>query len=212
MRPLPAARVLTDLRAPRAASREAPPADGESGAQAAPIGGLHDKTAMQQRIEAAQAKGVAEGRAAACAEYEAKLEELRVQHATQLSLERCTWASREADRLADQLTAAMAEMKTRIADTVAELLAPVLNASIRRQAVGELAQTIETVLARETGLGLEIRGPEDLLALLRERLSAVNLALSFVPTNDPEVRVIAGQTVLETHCRAWAARIEEAIT
>ena len=50
---------------------------------------------------------------------------------------------------------------------------------------------------------LEIFGPEDLLQLIREKLRDRNVAALFSPGDDVDVRVVAGQTILETSLGVW---------
>ena len=54
-------------------------------------------------------------------------------------------------------------------------------------------------------------GPEDLLQALREQLSGKACAATYLPSGEPDVRITAGQTILETRLGAWAAKIQEAL-
>ncbi len=138
-------------------------------------------------------------------------DEQRAYFEKQLGVERVTWASREAEALAAKIAVGLQEMETYIADTTAMLLKPFLTEAIRQRAVSDLVQTIGEVVFKNEGVALEIAGPEDLLQLLREKLSSRNMALLFTPSEGPEVRVVAGQTILETQLAAWLSRVEEAL-
>jgi hypothetical protein len=210
MRHQPASRYIADL-GPKKETPPAPRPDAPSGPEALQLFSVHDKNNPQQRLAAARQEGVEEGKAAGKAEFEARLKEQRAQFDQQLSLERVTWATREADRLAEQITAGLQEVEARIADAAAELLKPFLATAVHRRAIGELHKAIETILSKDEGITLEISGPSDLLQLLRERLSGKNMTLLFHPGEGPEVRIVAGQTTLETQLGAWAAKVEEAL-
>jgi hypothetical protein len=171
---------------------------------------VHGKNDPEQRVTAAYAKGLEEGRAEAQAQWSRKLDEQRAFHEKQLSVERLTWANREADKLAQQLETAVGRLKTEIADTAAELLRPFLIAAAHQRAMEGLVAALEQLLAKDEGVALEIAGPEDLLHLLRQRLSGKNMAVVFTPAEGPEVRATAGQTVLETQLGLWIAKVEEA--
>ena len=209
MRHQPASRYIAELGPKKEAP--APRPDAPSGPEALQLFSVHDKSNPQQRIAAARQEGVEEGKAAGKAEFEARLKEQRAQFDQQLSLERLTWASREADRIAEQIAAGLQDVETRIADAAAELLKPFLAAAVHQRAIGELHKAIGTILAKDEGITLEISGPDDLLQLLRERLSGKNMTLLFHPGEGPEVRIVAGQTTLETQLGAWAAKVEEAL-
>lgn len=168
------------------------------------------KSDPEQRVTDAHAKGLEEGRAAVEAAWSEKLEEQRLFHEKQLSVERLTWASREAEKLEQQLTAGLARLQTQIADTVADLLKPFLIGAARRDAIDALARTLETMLSE--GATVEISGSEDLLRVLREKLSGKNVAIVFTPADSPEVRATAGQTILETQLGMWIAKVEEAFS
>lgn len=213
MRSLPAAKFIADLSPNKKASPLAP--SHEERQQGAPeelhLFSVQDKNAPQNRAAAAHTQGFAAGQAAAEADWRVKLEELREFYEKQQSVERLTWANREADALAAQLTSGLEKLETSIADMVAELLKPFLLKAVHSRAMSDLLEVIDTALLKEEGVALEISGPEDLLQLLREKLSGKNIALLFTPGEGPEIRITAGQTALETQIRAWTARIEEAL-
>jgi hypothetical protein len=212
MRPAPAAKFIADL-GPKKAKPAAAPArkEREDGPEELQLFTVQDKNAPQNRTAAAYAQGYAAGKADVEAEWSAKLAELRAFHEKQLSVERLTWAGREADTLARQLDEGLHKLETSIADTVAELLKPFLLKSVSERAITDLLQAIETILIKDQGVALEISGPEDLLQLLREKLSGKNIALLFTPSEALEVRIGAGQTALETQIQAWVAKIEESL-
>lgn len=212
MRHVPAAKFIADLGPKKESPRPAAPREErQGGPEALQLFSVQDKNAPQNRAAAAHAEGFAAGQAAAEAEWRAKLDELREFHEKQLSVERLTWVSREADALTEQLADGLRQLETSIADTVAELLKPFLLDAVHSRAISDLLQAINTVLNKDEGVTLEIAGPEDLLRMLREKLSGKNIAILFTPGDGPEIRITVGQTALETQIRAWTARIEETL-
>jgi hypothetical protein len=157
--------------------------------------------------EDAYERGVAAGHAAALADIETRLEEERTYYAQQLSLERFAWAHKEADRLKEQIAAGLEEVKTDLAEVTARILKPFLTEFAYRQAVEELLEALETLIGKHQGITLEISGPEDLLQLIREKLAGSNVAVLFSPGNEMDVRVVAGQTILETNLGMWMDRL-----
>jgi hypothetical protein len=214
-RQFPASRFLADVGPKKAGTPEREPEPAarteRSGPEPLQLFAVADRNSPQHRMIAAHARGFAEGMKAAEEEWGARLEEQRAFHDQQLALERVTWASREADKLAEQLTSGLQTLETTIGDAVAEVLKPFLVAAVQRRAVHDLMQAIEVVLQKDEGIALEIAGPEDLLHLLREKLSGKNIALLFAPGEGPEVRIVAGQTVMESQLRNWVAKIEESL-
>lgn len=212
MRHVPAARFIADIGPKKENGPPVvPKGERNDGPEALQLYSVQDKNAPQNRTAAAHAEGFAAGQAAAEAEWQARLDELREFHEKQLSVERLTWASREADVLAQQLADGLGKLETSIADTAAELLKPFLLGAVHARAVNDLLHAIDTVLAKDEGITLEIAGPEDLLRLLREKLSGKNIAILFTPGDGPEIRITAGQTALETQIGVWISRIEETL-
>lgn len=168
-----------------------------------------------QSLEAARASGFASGEAAAKAILETRLAEQRETHARELAAARQAWAGGEAQRLAEALASGLRDLEARIADAAAHALAPVLRAAVARQAVDALGAELGLLLGRDGGVNLDISGPEDLIEALRAHLAdgAAGKALSvtYRPGGGPDIRIAAGETILETRLGAWAAKIEEAL-
>lgn len=154
-------------------------------------------------------RGVTAGKAAAFAEIETKLEAERAYHTQQLELERYTWANREADKLAEQVGAGLHEIETNIASVAARILKPFLAENAHRRAIAELLEALETLIGQNQGMTLEIFGPADLLQLIREKLRDRNVAALFTPGEEVDVRVVAGQTILETSLNAWMDQLRK---
>ena len=101
------------------------------------------------------------------------------------------------------------EISTHLGDLTARILRPFLADAAYRQAIAELFVALEAMIGKEEGITLEIFGPEDLLQPLRDKLSSKNIAAVFTPTETVDVRVIAGQTILETCHRHLDGKVEE---
>lgn len=200
---IPAAKVIKEFGAPRPDAEEVETWRPKTKAETSAAGG------MPSLLEEARARGVAEGQAAAQAEADVRFEEQKRFYEQQFELERCTWAAREADRLAARLDDGLEKLKTDIAGRTASLLQPFLIEQVQRQAVDELCAALGEVLGADQGLKLEVSGPEDLLQLLREKLSGRPITVEYSPAEGADVRVSVGQTILQTRLAAWVAKLEE---
>jgi len=163
------------------------------------------------RIDAAHASGFESGKAAAMAALEARLEGERASFAQQRASERQAWVAEEAEKLAQRLSAGLGELEARIAETTARVLEAFLRAELRRQVIAALRADLEALLSQESGISVSVTGPEDLLQALRDQLSGKACAATYLPNGEPDVRITAGQTILETRLGAWAAKIGEAV-
>jgi hypothetical protein len=205
MAPMPAARFIPELGGEKVPPR--PKREKELDANSPQFASFAAKAAS--KIEEAYQSGLSAGHEAALAEIEARLAEQRAQYEKQLALERLGWVSREAEPLGEKIGAGLKQIETRLTDIVARILRPFLRDAVHRQAIAELCESLESLIGANEGITLEISGPEDLLHVLRGKLSSRNVAALFTPSDSVDVRVVAGQTVLETCLGTWMKRIEE---
>jgi hypothetical protein len=166
---------------------------------------------MAARIEEAFARGSAEARAAARSECEAEIGRRSEEFARQLATDRQAWATETGDKLARQLTAGLRTIEESIANSLAHVLEPFLIAELRRQAIDELVLLVRGLMSNKEGLSLEVLGPDDLLAVLRERLAGDGPKIRFTAAEGSDVRVHADQTIIETQLGIWLAKIKEAV-
>jgi hypothetical protein len=197
---VPAARYLADFGA-----------DGDVRAShaggGAPI--QNDSATAAAKVDEAFARGIDDGRAAAESEFEAKLEEQKAEFAAQLAAERQEWAAATGEELANRLLAAVQEFESRVADTTARILKPFLAAGLHRQAIEELQSSLDMLMANDSGVSLSISGPADVLETLRAQLAGKPASVSYTPSDDCDVRIVAGPAVLETRLKGWMAKLDE---
>lgn len=157
----------------------------------------------------AEARGHAAGEAAASAVFERKLRELEQAFEERLKVERDTWTREQADVLATALQAGTAELEVQLKAAIAPLLLPFLKAGVAQRALDELETLIVPMLDREDRPVLKITGPHDLVDRLRDRLGDPPACI-FEAGDTADVRVVAGETVLETQVSAWIERLIQA--
>lgn len=212
MKPIPASRVLTEFGStaePGEASSDLvrKPSRPPEGVPERRNRSVPSTDKMPSVIEDAFRRGREEGRAAGLAELEVRLEEQRQFLEKQQEIERYTWATREMDVLVEQLRLGLRDIETIIAVKAARILKPFLLERVRVQAVSELSAALESLLTKGEGIQLEISGPEDLLQLLRARLTRLGDNVKFSPSAGADIHVGAGQTILETRLAAWVAKL-----
>jgi hypothetical protein len=166
---------------------------------------------MAARIAEAVARGHEEGRAGAEEECQAKLEAQREEFEQRLASERQAWTQQAGEALVEQMLAAMRDMETRISESTARVLRPLLAAQLRRQAVTELSALVRTIVSRDRGATLVVSGPDDLIAVMRERLADATAEVTFSVSDNPDIQVTLDHTVLQTRLQEWNDRIEEAL-
>lgn len=171
--------------------------------------GVPQAVETARRIEEACAELRAELRAEADDRICRALDQQAARFAVERDAMRRAWTEEEAGVLAAALATAMAEVRTRIADTVAQALRPFLAERAVEQAIDGLAAQIRRVLADPDHPVLTVSGPADLLARVSAALAAEAGAVSFQPDDRPDIRVVAGTTLLETRIQDWLGRLTE---
>lgn len=154
-------------------------------------------------LEEAREAGRAEGAEAAQMQAAAEMERLRQEFEEVLAAERQKWLSEEADVIKDRLATALQLIEDNLAECVARVLRPFIVESLRRQMIGELVEHIGSMIASHETTAIKISGPGDLLAIMQEKLAGVSAALTYEESSDVDVRVMAGQTTIETRLKAW---------
>jgi hypothetical protein len=149
------------------------------------------------------------GRATAAAQFNVKLNEQRTTFAAELTAERQRWAEEAGQALTNQLQAAVADFELRIAETTARILKPFLEAGLRQQAIAELQANLNALVMADPGVGLHITGPQDVLEAIAVQLADKTITVTYVPSEDCDVKIVAGPATLETCLRGWMDRLEE---
>jgi hypothetical protein len=192
---------------------EAEVGQGLTNGLALPVGEVSPSAAedMAARVAEAVARGHEEGRAVAEEEFQARLEAQREELEQRLSSERQAWIEQAGETLVERMLAAMRDMEARISESTARILRPLLAAQLRRQAVTELSALVRTTASRDRGATLAVSGPDDLIAVLREKLADATAEVTFSVSETPDVQVTLDHTVLQTRLQEWAERIDEAV-
>jgi hypothetical protein len=167
--------------------------------------------AIAARAAEAHERGLQEGRRAAEAEVAARMEAQAKALEQKLESERKAWVLKESHVIAERLVAGLRHIETRTAEVVARILEPFIAAEAHRAAVSELLAALEAVLSKSAGASVEISGPADLIAALRDRLARYPPSVKFDIRDVPDVRIELDHAVLETRVGAWMAHLEEAV-
>lgn len=160
----------------------------------------------------AEARGFDNGLAAAREEYEAKLEEVRLDFERQLKEERARWSEEESARLADDLQVALCALESRLADDLAGVLVPLIDTMLAAKAVSEIEGAVQNILSQERQPFFKVSGREDLLEALRVRLAQVEASFEFTSKEGATgVTLAVGDTIVEAELKAWSERLLGAV-
>ena len=157
-------------------------------------------------LSEARAQGFAEGSASLEAALAAQADELEASHASDLEAVRRQWVTEAAD-LAARVGSALEGVEERLADGVAAVLEPFIEAELRRKAVRELRQAVASLIANGHGTTIRVSGPEDLVEPLRLAFED-RASIEIATTAGPEIDIEADSTLIRTQLQVWATTLK----
>jgi hypothetical protein len=121
---------------------------------------------------------------------------------------RLAWQANEIGQFAEKIEGAMTAIEDRLAQSVARILKPFLIEERVKHITHSLSQNLSRILSRETPAVLKITGPEALLSVLRDRMSAQSVTVEYVAAEGLDVTIEANQTIIKSQLQAWIDHIE----
>jgi hypothetical protein len=163
---------------------------------------------IEARVETALERGRQEGLAAGRAEAASALAAEQANWETLENERRLAWQANEYAQFAEKIDGAMAAIEERLAQSVARILKPFLIEERVKHITHSLSQNLSRILSRETPAVLKITGPEALLSVLRDRMSAQSVTVEYVAAEGLDVTIEANQTIIKSQLQAWIDHIE----
>jgi hypothetical protein len=150
-------------------------------------------------------EGLAEGRAEASDRHTAELAAMRRESET----DRLEFERKEYAQLESAIRSGLKEIEDKVGAAVTRILAPFLNRQVVKRAADELCKAIARLGAAGSPGSMTIRGPERVLARLRDQIADLPVAVAYVEDKGAEVVVEAGATQIVTALRSWAELLAE---
>lgn len=139
----------------------------------------------------------------------------REAHEEQRRKERAEWIAGESSRLAERIVDTFADLEDGLSDSMVRIFTPFLKAAVRDKALGELQDTILSLLGEAETAQIEVSGPADLIekisGTIAETAPERAPQIIFTVSESADVRVVAGNTVCATQLGIWNQRIEAAL-
>ncbi|PVE22473.1 hypothetical protein DC522_20995 [Microvirga sp. KLBC 81] len=162
-------------------------------------------------IRSAEAQARAEEREAARQQLKEALDAEREKHCEELAVQRELWVEQEAAQLSAQIVDSLGNLERILSDRVARILAPIIPEALQQKALFEFNEILGTILSGEISTVLKVTGPEDMLKAIRARFALREGIIEFVPSDDVEVTLVAGDTTIQTQLSSWSIRLKEAL-
>ena len=145
-------------------------------------------------------EGRAEGRLEASDRHAAELAAAREQAETQQQ----EFRLKVSAELEGAIRSGIKEIEDNVGAAVTRILAPFLSQQVVKRAVDELAKAIARISASTSPGLVKIRGPERVLALLRQRIVDLPIEVEYVEDDETETVVEANATRIVAELRPWA--------
>ena len=205
MRPIPIAQYLNRFERVEATDMDDSPKHPSLLLKPRIVAAVDDTEA---RVHEAFERGRQEGLAAAQAEANEALACQQSAFEERSAAERAAFQAQECAKLADQISAGLAEIESRIAEVVANILRPYLAEEQSKRVILALSDNLGRILSSESAGLLKISGPEAVLNLLRDRLANYPVQVDYSLEEGVDVTVEAQQTVIRSQLQSWLDLIE----
>ena len=177
----------------------------ESGArESTPMGELAKPEDMSAKLADAYVRGreqgLAEGRVEASERHAVELAAAREQTETQQREFRLNAYA----ELEGAIRSGIKQVEDNIGGAVTRILAPFLSQQVVKRAVEEVAEALARISASNSPGLIKIRGPERVLALLRQRIVDLPIEVDYVGGDGVETVVEANATRIVAELRPWA--------
>ena len=159
---------------------------------------------IEARVADAYERGRRDGAEAAQAEAAETLEREIAGERERATLAQLDFQLCEYAHLAEAISAGLQEIEQRVADVVARLLAPLLTHATTDRIVEALCDDLARLRVGGAPGLIKIRGPERVLAALRERVAYLSVDVEFVADHGVEATIEADETKIVSQLQPWA--------
>lgn len=136
-------------------------------------------------------------------------EEERLDAEARLLQARETWSNDIASAIAGQIDAAIHDAFSVLRDDLARALTPFISREVFSHTFDQMLSCIKKGLAGEAEPVIEIFAPADLIEKLKRALVDRNIAIIAHESDQTEMRVQMGATVIETALEEWLSRLTD---
>jgi hypothetical protein len=177
----------------------------------------HDDERLQLELESRVAdaleqgyqRGFEAGRIEAEAFADQTIGDLKARYESEAISAQLRWHLETGNRLAELLHEQISDVSQTIETAVAGLLRPIIADHLYRKAVQEFHEAVENVLVQ--GVTIEIRGPEDLVRGVEQRIGDKASYLSAITSDDAQIEVKCSETIVAAHFASWLEKLEERV-
>ena len=159
---------------------------------------------MALRLAEAHARGREEGLAEGHAEASERFAAERSAARDQALVERLEFQLNEYAQLETSIRAGFRDVEQVVAAAVSRILEPFLVRQVVDYVVDELCKAVDRLVSGGGSGLITIRGPRQVLSLLRDRVAGLPAEFDFVDSRGPEAVVEANATQIVTELQPWS--------
>ena len=172
--------------------------------QSPPAGELVKPEDLSLKLAEAHARGreegLAEGRLEASDRHRAELAAAR----EQAEMQQQAFRLNEYAEIESAIRSGLRQIEDNVGAAVTRILAPFLSQEVLKRAVDELAKAVTRIASSASPGLIKIRGPERVLALLREQIADLPIEVAYIEDAGVETIVEANATQIVAELRPWA--------
>lgn len=160
-------------------------------------------TTRARELSEAFEKGVAEGRKAVEAELRTEMRAQQEAFAAERTDSRRSWIENEAAVLEKAFADGLKLIESRLADPLARLISPLIEAQVRERTFADLRETLRRLLRDGSVVSIQGTAPPDLIARLQDKERCPELATATLTPGGCEIRIDVDGTIVETRMKGW---------
>ena len=177
------------------------------GEQLSQLDYLNIPSEPERDVEAELAASFEEGRVAATLELQEIHRSERAaadeRHHNEIQTLKDQFFSELGEKIEANCRAIRSEIAERLTNQVTQALIPVLTEKLAKLAAAELADKVISLFSQPSGISLNVRGPNHLFEIFKEKLEISGFELHHFESDDIDLTVEFDDSVLVTRMAAW---------
>ena len=177
--------------------------DGKAGSDDAHLNATHLGESVAREASAIHLAKVAKSAEELRSAILAKTEELEAKHKQEMELARQSWVEEAGDDLAELIRMTLADMETRLEQSLQQVILPFIQKIIPQAALAEFIQILENALQDDFKGPIFLSGPEDLIAQIKMLLGQRQIEIVSEPSPGIELKARTKSFAITTRMKSW---------
>ncbi|MEO1281993.1 MAG: hypothetical protein AAFV69_09685 [Pseudomonadota bacterium] len=159
-------------------------------------------------LKAARDEGYASGLAAASSKHEVEMQERYASWTAELDVAKSEWEAAAGVRLAGSMAQQLDALRNELSEQAAAVLQSFIGRTIQKEAVEELAKSVEDMINDTETIAIELTGPSALIDGFCSNFTAAVQLNAVIDETAAELRVRVQSTTFATRITEWIHSLE----